>query len=253
MASQDANGSMSGQAQDQALPAGQAGEDYVVFYPHARGGKIGQAVAGKSPQQRAATLLPTTRLGAAAMAVAAVLGIQALMLLGNGGNAAGLLGSAVPSNTSAGADGSIYDLFAVAAVSPRGVQARDTNATKALENAQAALLTPGGTRDAEEASYWLRRFIISAGSDERTRRVLTQLGTTFADGATRPPEFGKARQVWELASAFGDPVAMCFLGTLHENGIGVTTDRKAALQWYERAKLAGGCPAVDDSIARVKK
>ena len=115
------------------------------------------------------------------------------------------------------------------------------------------MLTPGAPRDSEEASYWLRRFITSSGSDERTRRVLTQLGTTFADPTSQVAEYGKARQVWELASAFGDPVAMCFLGTLHENGLGVATDRKAALQWYERAKQTGGCPAVDEAITRLKK
>ena len=231
---------------------GQSADDYVVFYPHARGGKIGPGGAGNAPQRKAASLLPTSRLGAAAMAVAGVLAVQGLLWLGSGGTLSSQASPSAASGT-AGADGSNYDLFSVGPVSPRGVQARDMNATKALENAQAALLTPGGTRDAEEASYWLRRFITSGGSDERTRRVLTQLGTTFADGASRQPEFGKARQVWELASSFGDPVAMCFLGTLHENGLGVTPDRKVALQWYERAKLTGGCPAVDEAIARVKK
>ena len=237
---------------DQAPDHGHVGDDYVVFYPHARGGQIGPGGAGNGTQRRAASLLPTTRLGAAAMAVAGVLAVQGLLWLGSGGNL-NTQASSVATGGTAGADGSNYDLFAAGTVSPRGVQARDMNSTKALDNAQAALLTPGGTRDAEEASYWLRRFITLGGSDERTRRVLTQLGTTFADSASRQPEFGKARQVWELASAFGDPVAMCFLGTLHENGLGVAPDRKVALQWYERAKSTGGCPAVDDAIARVKK
>ncbi len=83
--------------------------------------------------------------------------------------------------------------------------------------------------------------------------MLTQLGTAFADGTKRPADYGRARQVWELASAFGDSVAMCFLGTLHENGLGTAADRRVALQWFECAKLAGGCPSVDESIARVKK
>ncbi len=63
----------------------------------------------------------------------------------------------------------------------------------------------------------------------------------------------KARLLWELAGAAGDPVAMCFLGLLHENGLGSAPDKRTALQWYERSKLAGGCPQVDASIARVKQ
>ena len=227
------------------------GQEYVVFYPYARGGKLG-AASGPATTRRTATLLPTTRMGAAATAVAALLAVQGLLWFGSGGTI-GVPPSPAATSTSAGDDISIFDLFAVGPVSPRGVQARDFTSIKALENAQASLLTPGAPRDAEEASYWLRRFITSSGSDERTRRVLTQLGTTFADTTNHQAEYGKARQVWELASAFGDPVAMCFLGTLHENGLGVAPDRKIALQWYERAKQTGGCPSVDDSIARVKK
>ena len=228
------------------------GQEYAVFYPYARGSKLGSAATGPGSARRPAALLPTTRLGAAATAVAAVLVLQGLFWFGGGWHISSAASPAA-AVSSPGMDGSSYDLFAVGPVSPRGVQARDSNPTKALENAQAALMTPGAPRDSEEASYWLRRYITSAGSDERTRRVLTQLGTTFADTANHLAEYGKARQVWELASAFGDPVAMCFLGTLHENGLGVASDRRVALQWYERAKTAGGCPTVDESIARVRK
>ena len=234
---------------ERAAPAPE--HDYVVFYPYARGGKL-SADSAAAGTRKAPSILPTTRLGAAAAAAAALLAVQGLLWVGSGGQL-GATSSAGAVNAGVASDLSLFDLFAVGPVSPRGVQARDTAAAKALENAQAALMTTGTTRDTDEASYWLRRFIISGGSDERTRRVLTQLGTTFADSANRAPDYGKARLVWELASAFGDPIAMCFVGTLNENGLGVPPDRKVALQWYERAKQAGGCPAVDDAIARAKK
>ena len=57
----------------------------------------------------------------------------------------------------------------------------------------------------------------------------------------------------EIASAAGDPVAMCFIGLMHENGLGTTLDKKVALQWYERSKKAGGCPQVDDMIVRTRQ
>ena len=85
-------------------------------------------------------------------------------------------------------------------------------------------------------------------------RVLTQLGSVYAEPAAgRSPDYAKARQLWEIASAANDPVAMCFLGLLHENGLGVAADKKTALRWYERSKTTGGCPAVDESIARVRQ
>ena len=226
-------------------------QEYVVFYPYARGGKLGMGSTSAAPRERK-SLLPTTRLGSALMAAVAVLAIQGAMWVGSGGHIASAP-AATTATAGAPADGTIYDLFAAGPVSPRGVQARNVSTVKALENAQAALLTPGAPRDVEEGAYWLRRFLTSGGSDERTRRVLTQLGTAYADGTSRSPEYGKARQVWEMASAFGDPVAMCFLGTLHENGLGSPVDRRAAQEWYERARGAGGCPGVEESIARVKK
>lgn len=44
--------------------------------------------------------------------------------------------------------------------------------------------------------------------------------------------------MWEIASAAGDPVAMCFLGQIHETGC-VSADRRMALQWL-RARQEGG-------------
>lgn len=145
---------------------------------------------------------------------------------------------------------SLFEVLATGTTSPRGINANGVDAAKALENANAQLQGPG--RDVEEGSFWLRRFLQSNLSDERTMRVLTQLGSTYAEPQGRSPDYVKARLLWEIASAAGDPVAMCFLGLVHENGLGTTRDKKTALQWYERSKTAGGCPHVEDAIARVK-
>ncbi len=145
---------------------------------------------------------------------------------------------------------SLFDVLAAGTVSPRGVNAAGIDGAKALENANALLQGPN--RDLEEGAFWLRRFLQSSLSDERTMRVLTQLGSAYAEPQGRAPDYVKARLLWEIASAAGDPVAMCFIGLMHENGLGTTLDKKVALQWYERSKKAGGCPQVDDMIARAR-
>lgn len=241
-------------------------DDYVVFYPHARGGKLQRTAPGEHRQRPA--LLPTSPLGAAVASAIAVLGLVWLVTGGLPGNrpmtiapsvaptvtapATPTAAIAAPRPPDAVADGSIYDLLAAGTASPRGIAGRDMSGQKALEHAHAAFNTPGAPRDTEEGAYWLRRYVQTIGNDERTRRALTQLGSALADSSNRNFDFGKARQAWELASAFGDPVAMCFLGTLHENGIVGAVDRRLALTWYERSKQAGGCPGIDDAIARVR-
>jgi uncharacterized protein len=99
----------------------------------------------------------------------------------------------------------------------------------------------------------LKRYLQGALGDTRTLRALTHLGSAYAEPSGRAPDYAKARLVWELAGAAGDPVAMCMLGVVHENGFGVTKDAKRALAWYERAKKAGGCPDVEESLARTRR
>ncbi len=149
------------------------------------------------------------------------------------------------------ADGLLFDALSVGALSPRGSSGAGVGAPRALENANAQLT--GATRDTEEAAFWLRRYLAVALGNDRTMRALTQLGSVYAEPEGRSPDYAKARLLWEIASAAGDPVAMCFLGLLHENGLGGAPDRRAALQWYERSKQAGGCPQVDEQIARVRQ
>ncbi len=130
----------------------------------------------------------------------------------------------------------------------RGVDARGTVPANALARAT------GAERNSDEAAFWLKRYIAGPLGDDRLRRALTQLGSIYAEPSGQTaPDYDKARGLWEMASAAGDPIAMCFLGQLYENGLGITASRPAAAQWYERARQTGGCPGIDDMIARTKK
>ena len=137
----------------------------------------------------------------------------------------------------------LYDLLASGATSPEGVDARGISPAKALQMASARLRSKAGTRDAEEAAFWLKRYLATTFGAEGTRVALTQLGSAHADNAGTPADFDKARLAWELAGALGDPVALCFLGALHSQGLGVNPNQQIASEWYRRAIAAGGnCP-----------
>lgn len=147
---------------------------------------------------------------------------------------------------------SLFDSLTAGTISPNGVAATDLAQNKVLENAN-RYLGSGSAADREEGSFWRKRYVLAVLGADRTKRALTQLGSLYAEPSGQAPDFSKARMLWEIASAAGDPVAMCFLGQLHENGLSVPADKKGAFQWYERAKRAGGCPAVDDALARVRQ
>ena len=72
-------------------------------------------------------------------------------------------------------------------------------------------------------------------------------------GAGRRPDYVRAAGAWEMAATLGDPVAMCFLASLLEHGLGTAPDRPTALTWYLSAKAAGGCPGVDEAIGRLRR
>lgn len=146
----------------------------------------------------------------------------------------------------------LFDALAASMTSPQGVSAKGVTATRALARAHAQLVVSGSARDTQEASFWLKRYATDALGDVRMARALTQLGGTYAEQNGKPADLKKARQVWEMASALGDPVAMCFLGRLFENGWSVAADSAQALQWYGRARDAGGCPDLEAAMARVQ-
>jgi len=146
----------------------------------------------------------------------------------------------------------VFAALTVGVTSPKGESASGVSDLKALTRAS-QLLAAEGARDTDEAEFWLKRYMTGTLNDRQVTRAMTQLGSVYADAAAgKPADFVKARYLWEISSSAGDPVAMCFLGRLFENGLGVGASRTTALQWYQRAKVAGGCAGLDESLARVR-
>jgi hypothetical protein len=247
--------------------AGRVADDGgTPFYQSARGASLGDAVSGPTGRKRDLVVPSLLVAGAFAM-----IGLVYLISLASQGPPApapqappaatataspSAPGSFVASNPApivAEAGPVLFESLAAGTTSPKGVSVRGLSATQALETALPLLQDVGPTRDTGETAFWLKRFIQASLGDERLKRALTRLGTLYAEPSSGAPDFVKARAVWELASTAGDPVAMCFLGVLYEHGLGVEINRGSALQWYERSKQAGGCPGVEESIARVRQ
>lgn len=148
---------------------------------------------------------------------------------------------------------SLSDVFAVAIVSPRGRDAKGVDSAAALKLADETLHGANGAADPQEAAFWLRKSLsLSIGSPQHAW-ALTQLGTLYAQPTTGAPDYAKARLLWEIAGDNGDAEALCFLGSLHEHGLGIAASKSKALAAYERSKAAGGCRDIDTAIARVRK
>ena len=216
------------------------------------------AVAAVQPPPARTPELPWSRRGLFAFIVGTLLAIEAVLfavksyLPTSAGADPSSSKAARTSFAAGGAEPRPFDVLQTSPSSPRGVASKEANPDKLLALANASLHAPEGARDVEEGAYWLKRYIAASLGEERMLRALTQLGTTYADPASgTAPDYGRSRQLWEFAAGFGDPVAMCFLGALHEHGLGVAAEKKAALHWYARAKSAGGCPQLEESIARV--
>lgn len=140
---------------------------------------------------------------------------------------------------SAGTAQSIYDVIATGPRSPRGASGEGVSATKAIQTAHALLHGPVAQRDPDEAIYWLKRYLSAAIGSENARVALTQLGSAFVEPGRGERDYTSARMAWELASALGDTVSMCFLGAMHEHGLGVQMSPRSASVWYQRAAAAG--------------
>lgn len=137
----------------------------------------------------------------------------------------------------------MFDALTAGGVSPKGVNAAGMASSEILARINAERQAGKGRLGAE-GEFWMKRYLIASLGDNNTARALTQLGSIYAEGGGSA-DYGKARHLWEVAGGLGDPVAMCFLGTLYDNGLGgVAADRQAALQWYARARDAGGCAGV---------
>lgn len=142
-------------------------------------------------------------------------------------------------------------ILAVPEVSPRGTEAANVGIVDALKRADQQLAGSGGDR--EEARFWLRRALAQGLGEQRLVWAITQLGTIYASPNAGSPDYASARALWQLAAAQGDPVALCFLASLYENGLGIPKDDVRALVLYRNAKTNGGCRNVDQSIARLSK
>lgn len=149
----------------------------------------------------------------------------------------------------------LADILAIPDSSPRGEAADQVNLEEALRRADQSL--SGGALsdpDRREAKFWLRKALAASLGDERLLWAITQLGTLYASSPDgEAADLASARVLWELAAAKGDPVALCFLASLFENGLGVKKDPAEALALYQSAKANGGCRGVDGAIARLTK
>ncbi|MEZ5855557.1 MAG: tetratricopeptide repeat protein [Hyphomicrobiaceae bacterium] len=137
--------------------------------------------------------------------------------------------------------------------SPLGRPAQGVNLDEALRLADKGLYGPAQERNRAEAKYWLRKALSEGLGDRRLLWALTQLGTLYAKPEQGEPDYAAARELWRIAAAKGDGVAMCFLASLAEHGLGMAADRQQALGLYRAAKAMGGCRDVDAAIARLKK
>ncbi len=145
----------------------------------------------------------------------------------------------------------IAAIFEVEEASPRGAISSDVDGREALRLANQFLHGADGPADKAEGAFWLRKAISQQLSDQKLTWALTQLGSIYAAPASGSPDYQSAKLLWELAAANGDPVAACFVGQLHEHGLGVVADADSAKTSYERAKRLGGCPGLETALARV--
>lgn len=191
--------------------------------------------------------------------VAALLALASTYALRGGGDFATLLSPPVTHDTASrtvveqpSTLTALSAILAVPDISTRGEQATAINLEEALKKADQSL-SGTSSADKDEAKYWLRRSLALGLGEQRLVWALTQLGTLYASPATGSPDYASARTLWELAAAQGDPIALCFLASLHEHGLGVARDEVRALVLYRNAKTHGGCRNVDQSIARLTK
>lgn len=135
----------------------------------------------------------------------------------------------------------LFEALAAGNVSPRGVNAAGMPVAEIVARINAERQASGNGRISAEGEFWMRRYLLTQLGESSTARVLTQLGSIYAEGGRSAADYDKARRLWEMAAALGDGPAMCYLGQLSESGRGGVVDPRGALQWYERARSAGGC------------
>lgn len=157
-----------------------------------------------------------------------------------------------PTEVGSRAQQSLSEIYTVGNTSPRGVDARGFDRDDALLLANQLIHGIERPTDKEEGAFWLRKALSLKLSNEQMTWALTQLGSIYASASEgQPADYRSARTLWELAGVNGDPVALCFLGRLHEEGLGVAVSQQEALANYKKAQSLGGCPGIDAALARV--
>lgn len=187
--------------------------------------------------------------GAAGLAAAVILAVLAVR---NGSLPFPTAGGVAPAGASLSKT-TLADAFLAGTQSPRGEIATDVDLPTALRLADYNLHGIDRPVDRAEAEFWLKKAMSLTASHSQLRWAMTQLGTLSAEPVAGPPDYDKARMLWEISAANGDPVATCFLGTLLEFGLGAPADRTKALEAFKRSKELGGCPNTDEAIARLSK
>jgi TPR repeat protein len=136
-------------------------------------------------------------------------------------------------------------------MSPRGRIATTVDGATALRFADTYLYGNAETpRDQGEASFWLRHALSKPIDHESMKWAYTQLGSIYAQPEGFEPDFAKARLLWEISGALGDPIALCFHASLYEHGLGVPKHKDLSRALYEKARNAGGCRASEEAAKR---
>jgi len=73
---------------------------------------------------------------------------------------------------------------------------------------------------------------------------LVELGYRLEKGHGFDQDYGKAMELYTLASAEGNSTAMNNIGWLYLNGLGVKRDLKAAVEWFEKAAQSDNTTAM---------
>ncbi|MEM8626907.1 MAG: hypothetical protein AAGF32_03110 [Pseudomonadota bacterium] len=176
--------------------------------------------------------------------------------LGTAGPSAQLFASELPANSIAGTTGlgGLFEILgdpaagqqeasfltaSVGGVTPD--QLTNMDVQDMLVRADQALFDGKGEGSREEAGFWLREAVTRQLGRPDVMWALTQLGKIEANKASTPQDFARVHQIWELASALGDPVATCFLRELHKKDLITGGDSDLVASIDKRAAKAGGC------------
>ncbi len=135
----------------------------------------------------------------------------------------------------------VLDWLRAGGMSPKGVAVAGVTPEEALTRANTQLIAGRGRRDTDEGIFWLQHYLSASAGEATLTRALTQLGSAYAERSRGKPDLERARHLWQTAAALGDPLAMCFLGRLFSQGLGVAVDATVGANWMERARRAGGC------------